>query len=395
MLAALDAQLAAARAESGRYPDSWGALERIAGLHLERAQLSGHYGDYASTERALEQAEKLAGNAAAVCATAARVAFALHRLAQARTALDDCEKRFGLPAETQLELRGLVADIEFYSGRYEPALATLRAALQEQETIPGLTRLSRYHSKTGNTVEALALLDRAERLYFGDSAQLRAWLKLQRAIIYLETGRWEDALAHLLAAERELRGWWLIDEHIAEVKALLGDTEAARAIYRAVVERGGQPEYLDALAQLERERGDEPAAAALIAHAEAIYRERLARWPEAAAGHALDHFLQFGNPAEALALAQANVRNRPYGETRIQLARACLKAARLQEALRLIQQVLRTPWNTAELHITAAGIHAAAGEHASAQAERRLALQMNPRAEQQYSLQNPGKQHAP
>lgn len=389
VLAALDAQVQAARADAARYPESWGELERIAGLHLERAQLSGDYNDYAAAELALEQAAKLAGNTTSVCATTAKLDFALHRLKAAAESLKICEQRFGLSAEARLELDGISADIEFYSGRYAQALAAYRAALAEQETIPGLSRLSLYHSKTGNTAEALALLDRAERSYFGDSARLRAWLKLRRAVIYLESGRWEDALAWLLAAQRELEGWWLIEEHIAEVQSLLGETEAARTIYRDVIERTGHPEYLDALAQLEQDAGQPQAARDLSAKAEAIYRQRLARWPEAAAGHALDHFLAFGaDSAETLTLAQANVRNRPYADAQIQLARAYLNAARVADARRLIQQVLRTPWNTAEMHLVAADIHAAAGERATAESERKLALELNPRAEKQFRRQN-------
>lgn len=385
-LAALEAELEAARAEATRYPQSWGVLERIAGLHLSRARLSGDYADYDAAEAALDRATALAGNGTAVCATRAQLEFALHRLDRAQAGLTDCEKRFGLSAETQLELRGLAASIEFYRGRYAEALAGLRAALAEQETIPGLARLSQYHASTGNNAEALALLDRAERMYFGDSAQLRAWLKLQRAVIYLESGRWEDALAHLLAAERELHGWWLIEEHIAEVKALLGETETARALYRDVIARTGAPELLDALAQLEFARGDDAAARELVARAEVSHRKRLARWPEAATGHALEHFLRFGNPDETLALALANARHRPYGGAQVQLARAYLQPGRLTEGRAVIERILATPWNTAELHGVAHEIFHRAGKPAEAQAEARRASALNPGWRRQYSV---------
>lgn len=252
-------------------------------------------------------------------------------------------------------------------------------------------RLSRYQAKTGHRVEALALLDRAERSYFGDSQQLRAWLQLQRAVIELETGRWENARAYLLAAERQLSGWWLVEEHLAEVQALLGETEAARELYRGIVERTGLPEYLDAWAALERRAGNEAQAAALRAQAAALFEERLARFPEAAAGHALDHFLQPGSdPLRAVALAQANARSRSYGDAQVQLAQAYLQAGRRREARAVIGAALKSPWNTAELHWTAARVYAAGGETAVAAEQRRLALALNPRAELQYGPLEPG-----
>jgi len=386
-LAALDGAIAAARADSARFPQSWTALEQLSALYLQRQQLSGDYAEFDAARAALEAARQRAGQDGVVCATQARLEFALHRLAAAAAALDLCRQRFGLSADTVAELAGIEAEIALYQGRYEEALAGLRAALEFEETIPALARLSRYHARTGRRVEALALLDRAERRYFGDAGQLRAWLQLQRAIIELESGRWEDARAYLRAADRLFPGWWLVQEHLAEVEALLGDSESARARYRAVVETTGLPEYLDAWAALEQAGGQPAAAAALRARAAAAFETRLARWPEAAAGHALDHFLQPGSdPKRALALAEANVRARPYAESQIQLARAQLLAGQPRAAQRVLDAVARTPWRSAEQYWLAAHSLAALGEKRRAAEARRQALLLNPRAAEQYAV---------
>jgi len=386
LLAQLDAELAQAQAEARLYPQSWAMRERIAGLYLRRARFSGQYEDYDHAREQLDQARGQAGHDGAVCLTQARLEFALHRLAATAAALEACRRRVGFSGEQQQELAGLAADLALYQGRYAEALALMRADLAAGETIGGLARLSRYHASTGQRVEALALLDRADASYHGDSAELRAWLRLQRAVIELDSGLWENALAWLLAAEREVQGWWLVDEHIAEVRALLGQTEIARGLYRDIVRRSDLPEYRSAWAAVEAAAGDPAQARQLDQQATAAFRERLARWPEAAAGHALDHFLRQPDAAEALALAQANRRNRPYGDAELQLARAYLQAGRPREARALLTAVLRTPWDTAELHWLAAQTYAATGQAELAAAQRQRALEINRRAEQQYGL---------
>jgi len=125
----------------------------------------------------------------------------------------------------------------------------------------------------------------------------------------------------------------------------------------------------------------------LRAKAAGLFEERLARWPEAAAGHALGHFLKSGSdPRRAVALAEANARSRPYGDAQVQLAQAYLLAGRRREARAVVDAALQSPWDTAELHWTAAQVYAAVGEGAAAAVQRRLALELNPRAERQYGL---------
>lgn len=80
-------------------------------------------------------------------------------------------------------------------------------------------------------------------------------------------------------------------------------------------------------ARLLREGKTPDAANAWIQRAQAVYRERLKTFPEAGVGHAVDHFLQFGTPAEALDLARRNARLRPFGDAQITLAAALYPSA--------------------------------------------------------------------
>lgn len=383
-LAALEQQRTALQAEAARYSDSWALPEQLVSLHLQLLQLTGDYRHYREAAAALAEAETRAGPAAAaLCATQVALAFSQHRIAEAAAIHSRCNPSSDT---AQARLAEIGAAIPYYQGDYPAAFAAHRALLAGQPRIAVLARLAQLHFVSGHREEALALLDRAERSHHGDDAQLKAWLLLQRAIIELESGRWEDARAWLLAAERAFPGWWLIREHLAEIHALLGEDEAALREYAAVVEETGHPEFMDAMAELLQARGDEAGAQSWIAKARARHDERMALLPEASYGHGLDHFLQHGKPAEALALARKNHALRPYGEAQIQLAEALLRAGERREAERLLRKALASGWRTAELHAVAAQVFAASGQRAEAAQQRAQALALNPRAAEQYGL---------
>src|SRR6185436_19398889 len=143
-------------------------------------------------------------------------------------------------------------------------------------------------------------------------------------------------------------GWWLVDEHVAEVTQLRGDARAAKALYASVVERTQAPEFMDALAALELVEGHAERAKDLTQRARSIYEKRLSDYPEAAAGHALDHFLKdAGDRQRALSLAQENFRTRPYGEAAIALAKAWMLSGKPERAAPLVEAQLASGWDTA------------------------------------------------
>jgi tetratricopeptide (TPR) repeat protein len=246
--------------------------------------------------------------------------------------------------------------------------------------MPQYCRLAQLRKKMGSPGEAAALLEAAEKRYHGASATVKAWLKLQRGLIAWDRGRLDEALALYRLADDELAGWWLIDEQIAELTRLTGDSTGAQALYEDVIRRTGLPEHMDELARLLREGAAPEKAIEWVRRAEAIHRARLAAFPEASAGHAVDHFLQFGSPAEALTLARRNAELRPYGDAQIALATALFRAGHTGEAAELIARIEASGWNTAQLHAVAAQIDAGLGRVAAADAQRAKAVAMNPYA---------------
>jgi tetratricopeptide (TPR) repeat protein len=353
-------------------------------LHIERARLTGDFDDYQQAELLLVASTATAGPLTRTCVPQAQVHYALHRLGAANAALDAC------PATVATDIvAGLRADIAFHSGRYREAEAIYVQLVNQVGTPQHYIRLALLRNRMGSPGEAAALLEAAEKRFHGRSPAMRAWLKLQRGLVAFERGRIDEAIALYRLASDELPGWWLVDEHLAEARHVSGDTAGAKALYEDLVKRTGRPEHMDALARVLLEGEHPDAARSWIERAGTIYRERLASFPEASASHSAEHFLLFGNPLEALALARRSAQLRPFGESLIALAAAQFQAGLAGEAAASIETVLKSGWNTPQAHAVATTIYEALGRSAEADAARNRALAMNRLAIRMYPLATP------
>jgi tetratricopeptide (TPR) repeat protein len=379
-LARIDLGLEGARARAAAYDGEWLMHERVALRYLERARLTGSFDDYAASRAALDRAFAVARPGTGPHATRAALEFTMHRLAAAERQLDLIDG-YAVPpyGSERAEHQAMRGDIAFYRGDYAGALAAYDAA---DATEGGASDFRRgvYHMRTGRFDLAEEYYDRAERGARSPPPQFRAFMELQRGILDLERGRWDPALAHFTKADAIYPGYWLIEEHIAEVQTLKGDLDRAEVRYRDIVRRTAHPEFMDALPGIETRRGNRGMEMAWRGRAAAAWRKRLRQFPEAAYGHALDHCVQKGDWACALDLARRNHAARPYGEARIMLARALLHNGRGQEARRNIEAVLASPWRTAALHSAAAEIFASTGSAEEAERQRRLAFAIDPHA---------------
>jgi tetratricopeptide (TPR) repeat protein len=378
----LDLAIEDARNRAEAADDQWLMHQQLAAQLIERSRLTGSYADAAAAREALSRAFAVAVPGAGPHFVQAALDFRMHRLGAASAQLDRID-RYAVPPTSpeRAEQRAMRGDIAFYSGDY----ATAQRSYEEADALdPGVTdfRLAIFLSRTGDQDGADRLFARiAERdRRFG--AAFLAFITMQRGILDLERGRLDDALAHFNEADRMFPGYWLVEEHIAEVMTLRGDLAGAAARYEDIVRRTGHPEFMDALAGIAAERGDRQAEQGWYARANEAWRQRLALFPEASYGHAIDHCAARGDWACALRLAVRNHEARPYGDAKIVLAEALLENGRAGEARRLIDEVLASPWRTAQLHWVAGRIYGALGDAAAAERQRRLALAMNPLAEQ-------------
>ena len=352
---------------------------RAAAEYLQLARLSGDYDDYAEAEALLEAAFGVE-NAVPPYMMRAQLHYTMHRLDAAEKDLKDylAQPTLGPAEKTSAAL--FEANLDFQRGKWDEAGQKYEAIVAEGTMPSAIAALAYHRWRTGRFDEAEALYEKSRSHYGPDAVEPQAWTDLQLGLMDLERGRWDEALEHYRAGERQLPGYWLLEEHIAEIVALRGDTSEARKMYEAIVRQTGNPEFMDALAELLAAAGDEAGAKAWVDKARAAYDARMERFPEATYGHALEHYLAHAQPEETVALAEKNHALRPNPETKIPLARAYLKAGRNEDARRVIEEALASPAKMAEIHAVAAEVYAALSLKKDEAQAREAALALDPHA---------------
>lgn len=368
-------------------PESFNRHAEAAGYRLDYGQLTGDYEGYFAAERHLAEAFAAVERRGVPVSTGtgpfllkAQIDYTLHRFERTLADLDAPERDAKATHDPVLlaEVKALRGSATFARGDYEGGLALLRDAERLDSNPSHSLRLALALAKVGEEAEAIGRLERAP----ATTARGRAWNELQRALIDLKHGRREAAREKLVSASASFPGFWLVEEHVAELDADEGRTETARAAYARLVERTGDPEFMDALARLiECDSPDE--AKKLVARSTAIYANRLARLPEASYGHALEHTLRMDpDPSHGVSIAEKNRDVRPDGEARTRLTQAYFRAGRLGDARREIAAVLATRWVSGETYATAAIVFAASREPAAAATMSARAKAQDPFAEE-------------
>ena len=358
-------------------PEDWLTRMHLGSLVLERAGLTNQMEDFERVQSILDESFAIAPRGSGPLMLAARFNFSIHRLDVAEGYLDQMDRRALQKREEQLAGQVLRAGIALQRGQYDAAREGLTAAASAMPAAAGV-ELALYHAQTGNPGEAQAHLEDALASTSAKDPQRRAWIQLQLGLVARDHGLSEVAFEHLRAADAELPGWWLVQEHLAELHHRNGDHQEAIAIYEALVLSGDLPQHMDPLASGYQHRGEHDKANELIARSAARWQEHLGRLPEAAMGHGLQHHLQFGPPARALELAKANYAVRPGGDAQVSLAKAYLQSGMPTRALELVRGALATPYRTAGLHHVAGQVYAELGDTRSALEQFELRASINP-----------------
>jgi tetratricopeptide (TPR) repeat protein len=377
-LADIDTELTATRARAEAQPHGWLVLEKVTNLLLRRARLSGSYDDYAAAEAALAQAFERAPAGTGPMLTRASLNFTLHRLAPIEADLAVYDKITTLEPSTVATIIATRGDVAFERGQYERAREFFDAALALDRAAPLVAKLAHWHWRVGKFDEAEKLYLEALGMMPDKALESRAWVHLQLGLMDLERGRYDDAFAHYREGTQILGGWWLLEEHIAEIAALKGMDAFALELYADIIARTGKGEFIDAKAGLLARAGDEAGSKAAIEAATKIFEAELLRFPEASYGHALDHYLEFGPPERALELATKNYELRPGVPAMIALAQARLGVDDVVGARAMIDQALATTWVSAELSWVASQIYTRSGEAERAASLRAEAEALHP-----------------
>lgn len=376
----LDGWVADLTARTQRDPRSWLALESLANTYRERALFTGTTLDLTRAEEVMARSFEVAGPGAGPYLSRARLHSTLHRFSAAEADLVLASDEIALDVRDAAGIAALRATIAFQTGRFAQAFAAWDRSLTLFPTASALVALADAQACTGEPDAAAELLQRAHLMINERDPRSEAWVSVQQGIFNMDRGRWAEAAADFHKAETVLPGWWFTTARQADLRARRGEHTAAVVMYTKLAQSTGKPELMDALAtELRVIGGHDTAAASWSALAGLAFDDLLQRQPEAAYGHALDHFLATGtDPERLMFIAEKNYQLRPGGEATMKLAHAYFIGGHLPEAVTTIEKVLASPYSTAAVHRLAAQIFTARGDLVRATAETNRSLEIDP-----------------
>jgi len=343
----------------------------------QRAYLTGSPADFKEAEGAIDRAILAIGPLAALYLFKANLDFKFHRLPRAGRDLAALSRFAG-----NAQVVALNASLAFQEGEYEEARRGFQRAIGKNPTWDNLARLAYWESKFGDPEVADRLYRQAEEQIAPMDRRSYAWLALERGVVSLKRGRYDEALAHYRRAEKDYSGYWLIDEHVAELLGATRKFDEAVALYERVIARAPRPEFQQALGDLLLLMGNPEGARpwhdlALAAYLESVERGEV---------HYYHHLAGFyadvrPNGPEAVKWARRDVELRPNFMTQEALAWALYRDGQFVEAFDTVNQALSSGVNDAHLFFHAAMIHLAAGRRDQGKRLLQRAAQIHPRYE--------------
>lgn len=340
----------------------------------QRAALDGNLGLFHEVEAELDGAIARLGPAPDLCLLKANLDFKLHRIAETKR---DLKMSSGL-AETS-QGKAISADIVFQEGNYEEAGQLYEALVEKERTWDNLARLAHLRARLGDVAAADQLYVEAEDELTAKEMRSFAWVELQRGLLHSAYGRFPQAHEHYDRANRGYSGYWLVEEHIANLLAAEHKLEQAATIYRNVLQRVPKPEIQQALGDIYRHMGKQREAEECFQKALAVYLQSADRGEVHYYHHLVDFYCDAHRDAEqALKWARQDIELRNNSSTQAAMARALHLAGSHDEARQMIDRALASGAREPGLFLQAGKIHSAAGGNGMGEHYLKLAAELNP-----------------
>ena len=325
-----------AEREAGAGPQNAEEATRLASLRVNRASLSGDLAELRRADAALDEALDRFGPWPDLCYLRASVHLKQHRLAEAVQSLARGE---GL-AESP-DGRAVQADADLQLGRYAEARRAYERLAAETPSWDNLARLAHFEGVFGDVDRADDLYARAADEITAKELRSYAWVEAHRGRLHLRHGRVAEAEHHCEQAARASGGHWIVDRHLAAVRAAQGRIEEAAALMEDAASRTGRPELAQAAGDLIRRFGDEAGAGAWHERALAGYLESVRLGEVQYLHHLAEYHADVAGDGEAaLPWAERDHELRPHYATEAALAWALELAGRASEAAALAGRVL-------------------------------------------------------
>jgi tetratricopeptide (TPR) repeat protein len=342
-----------------------------------RASLTGNVADFEATESAINNAIQQVGPWPDLCFLKANLDFKFHRLAKVREDLEMAPSLATCPAG-----RVLQADLDLQEGKYEEAMAGYGNAILEDRSWDNLARLAYLKGKMGDEGRAEQLYLEAEDEITAKEMRSYAWVELQRGLLDLAHGRYEDTWAHYSQAKEAYTGYWLVEEHIAELFGAIGKFSEAIKLYEKVVVRVEKPELKQAIGELYELMGKPSEAEAWNKEAVFGYLESAQRGHVHYYHHLADFYSDVREEGgEAVKWARKDLYLRPNFATEAALAWALYRDGQIADAFDLINKALTSGARDAQLFYKSGMIYLAAGRSDEGKNLLEQAAQINPHYE--------------
>ena len=329
-------------------------LIALSELYHKKAVLTGKYQDYQQLEHFLDKMSGQLNHPPELRYAKAKFYAGMHKFGEATRLLDS------LPPELSesTPVRALRLDIALQQGKYQQAQTQLQTLIADAPDWENKIRLAHYTLNTGKVSRARALYQEAAEMLSAKQMYQYAWVNLQQGLLELDLANYDQALKFYQIADRAYSGYWLIEEHIAEVLALTGKTNQAKEMYRVLVRKNPNPELKLALADLLAEqKNSSEEAEQLRNEAMAEFNLRQQLYPEAAVGHFVERLLSLEQThPELLSSARLNFNARPNADSKALLAKSYLKLGQTEQAEQLYRQILTTPWRNPGIEELAQGL---------------------------------------
>jgi len=217
----------------------------------QKASIAGDLAGLAEIIAAVDDSITALANPGDLYLLKANAAFKLHKLADVDSALRAVPSVYDSD-----EGRLIRADLDFQHGHYQAAESGYLDVLQRERSWGALARLAHLRGRMGDATGADNLYQEAEDQLTAKEMRAYAWLEMQRGFLDFVRGRPGEAGLHYRRADAAYPGYWLVEEHIAELLGSEGSCEEAAAILERIVSTVDRPDLDQAIGELYELAGD-------------------------------------------------------------------------------------------------------------------------------------------
>jgi tetratricopeptide (TPR) repeat protein len=362
------------RPEALAHPMSADHVTKYVYRLYQRAALSGNLNDFPEVEAQLNSAIERLGPADDLCLLKANLDFKLHRLADTKRDLAMAPSLADTP-----QGKTIAADVVFQEGFYEEARRLYDSLIEQERAWDNLARLAHLHAKLGDIAAADKLYLEAEDELTAKEMRSFAWVELQRGLLQCQYGHFAVAREHYDRANRAYTGYWLVEEHIANLLVAEHKLQDAEPLYKNLLRRLPKPELQQALGEVYRHMGKLDEAEDCFQKALAIYLQSAERGDVHYYHHLVDFYCDAHRDVEeALKWASQDLELRNNSSTQTAMARVLHLAGRHDEARKMIDRALGSGAKEPGLFLQAGKIYSAAGGNGLGEHYLKLAAEMNP-----------------